>query len=214
MNNRQPDFASFKSACRCVGVEITPAHFATLKRYVDLVTEWNTRVNLVSRRDTGRLLSYHTIDSLAVSPLIPDASRCSDIGTGAGLPGIPLAIVRPDIRMVLVESTKKKCLFLRECISLLALKSTTVINERAEALPSLKCDVVLSRLTGPFRRVIRQIAHHAVTGGLIVMFKNPTSRDSMNSPPLNRLQLEFHRMVDLVLPLSAVPRRLLVLRRR
>ncbi len=202
------------NACRQLGVEITPEHFSILCNYVNLVRDWNKHINLVSRQDTGRLLSYHVIDSLAVSQLIPKNARCCDIGTGAGLPGIPLAITRPDIQMILVESTKKKCHFLNKCLSALSLGSTVVINERAEALPPLNCDVILSRLTGPFRRVIRQTAHHARNGGLVIMFKNPAARNDLDGMLIDRLRLEILHTVELLLPVSGVPRRFVVLRRR
>lgn len=214
MDNPQPDTESFNCVCRQFNLDITPDQFARLRYYIDLICEWNTRINLVSRKDTERLLSYHIIDSLAASPLIHNAALCADIGTGAGLPGIPLAIARPDIRMILVESTGKKCLFLERCITALSLGSITVINERAEKLPPLNCNVILSRLTGPFPKIVRQLARHVSADGSIVMFKNPTANDNMTSHLLDKFHLELHHIVDLILPFSGVPRRFVVLCRK
>jgi len=208
-----PDFRSFSAACADLGLELTEDSFALLRRYADLLLDWNQRISLISRKDIDRILTYHIIDSLAAAQLIPAGSRCSDIGTGAGLPGIPLAIARPDIRMVLVESTKKKCLFLNHCVATLELNSLEVLSDRAESLPPLACDIVLSRLTGPLRRTLKSLARHSRPGGSILLFKNPSAAEGPVGPLLQKLGLTITRALDLVLPLSRVPRRFLILRR-
>lgn len=207
-----PDFPSFRSACARLGLGITEDRFALLCRYAELLLEWNQRINLISRKDTSRILPYHVIDSLAAAQLIPDDSRCCDIGTGAGLPGIPLAIARPDIRMVLVESTRKKCLFLNHCVTALELNAVEVLSDRAESLPPLGCDIVLSRLTGPLRRTLRHLARHSHPGGSIILFKSLSAAEEPTGPLLQKLGLSVTRTLDTVLPLTSVPRRFVVLR--
>ncbi|MEO0078809.1 MAG: 16S rRNA (guanine(527)-N(7))-methyltransferase RsmG [candidate division WOR-3 bacterium] len=207
-----PSFDRLAAACVQLGVTLTEDRYQVLCRYAALTREYNSRVNLVSRRDVDRIITYHVVDSLAAAQLIPEQALCCDIGTGAGLPGIPLAIVRPDIRMVLVESIQKKCRFLVRTIEELGLVQTEMICGRAESLAPLGCAVVLSRLTGPTPRTLAAIAHHAQLTGIVVLYKNPAGTD----PPaslLARHGLTLERRLDLVLPLSSVPRRLLVLRR-
>ena len=100
------------TAASTLGLALTPFQVGLLARYADLVRDWNRRVNLVSRRDADRILEYHVVDSLASARLCEPGSRVADIGTGAGLPGIPLAIARPDLSVVLVESSGNRCRFL------------------------------------------------------------------------------------------------------
>uniref|UniRef100_A0A7C4GGK8 Ribosomal RNA small subunit methyltransferase G n=1 Tax=candidate division WOR-3 bacterium TaxID=2052148 RepID=A0A7C4GGK8_UNCW3 len=206
-----PEFPAFAAACSQLNLALTEEGFLLLRRYADLLLDWNQRINLVSRKDTDRILSYHVVDSLAAAQLVPAGAHCSDIGTGAGLPGIPLAIVRPDIRMTLVESIKKKCLFLNHCRNELHLGSVEVVCDRAESLPPLDCDTVLSRLTGPLRRTLSHLARHTRPGGTIVLYKNPDAAEELPGSLLQKLDLTITRTLDLVLPLTPIPRRFLVL---
>lgn len=153
------------------------------------------------------------IDSLAAAQFIPTGARCCDIGTGAGLPGIPLATVRSDTHMILVESTQKKCRFLTLAVKEIGLANTEVVCGRSESLAPLGCDIVLSRLTGPLRKTLKHLARHAKPDGSIVLYKSPAAPDEPFGPLLQKLGLSVARTLDLVLPLSAVPRRFLVLRR-
>jgi 16S rRNA (guanine527-N7)-methyltransferase len=208
-----PDFPALHSACGELDLDLTVPQFELLGCYVALLRDWNTRINLVSRRDSGRILSYHVLDSLAAAQLIPRGSRCCDVGTGAGLPGIPLAIARPDVHMILVESVRKKCGFLSAAVAELGLGSVEVACARAEELDPLACDVVLSRLTGPLRTTLGRLARHARSGGLVILYKSPSAADALPGPLLARLGLSLTQTLDLTLPLCSVPRRFLVLRR-
>ncbi|MEO0085605.1 MAG: 16S rRNA (guanine(527)-N(7))-methyltransferase RsmG [candidate division WOR-3 bacterium] len=208
-----PDFTSFKSACGRFGLSLTEDRFALLCHYADLLLDWNQRVNLISRKDTSRILSYHVIDSLAAAQLIPADARCTDVGSGAGLPGIPIAIVRPDIHMTLVESTKKKCLFLDHCRLELKLANIEVACSRAEELDPLACDIVLSRLTGPLRRTLKHLTRHSKPGGSIVLYKNPSAAEEPAGQLLKKLDLAVARTLDIVLPLTSIPRRFVIIRR-
>jgi 16S rRNA (guanine527-N7)-methyltransferase len=202
-----PDFPSLQSACCRLGLELTEEHFDCLVRYAALLRDWNARINLISRRDTERVLSYHVLDSLAVHSLIPQDARVCDVGTGAGLPGIPLTLVRPDVRMFLIESSKKKGLFLQAAITALAPGNTELLIERAESLSPLGCDVALSRLTGPVRATLRCVASHLKPGGRLVLFKHSAAAEELPTPLLARLGLEFEAAQDITLPLSGVRRR-------
>jgi 16S rRNA (guanine527-N7)-methyltransferase len=99
-----------------------------------LLNHWNRTYNLTAIRDPGQMLVKHLFDSLAIAPHVP-AGRLADLGTGPGLPGIPLAIVRPDLEVALVESNGKKARFLREAVRRLGLANARVLEMRAEAVP-------------------------------------------------------------------------------
>ena len=208
-----PDFATLQTACRQLGIELTQSQYDSLVRYTQLVRDWNQRMNLVSRRDTGRILSYHVIDSLAVQRLIPQNARVCDIGTGAGFPGIPVVLVRPDVKMFLIESSQKKSRFLQTATAELSLGNVEVMNERAEALPGLDCDVILSRLAGPLRDVVEYARPHRKPKGTIVLYKTRDSAEELRKAGrvLTRHKLRVTGSHDVLLPLSRVPRRFVVL---
>lgn len=206
-----PDFRSFAAACARIGLELPENRYRLLCRYADLLLDWNRRVNLVSRQDTGRVLSYHVIDSLAAQSLVPAGARAGDIGTGAGLPGIPLAIARPDCEFLLVESVRKKTEFLSLVLDELRLANAGVIHDRAEDIPPLDCDTVLSRLTGPTPKTLPRLAAHARTTGTVVLYKSPAAAPDLPAGLLRKLRLRVARTEDLRLPLTGLPRRFIVL---
>lgn len=200
-------------ACRKLGLRLTEIQLDLLVRYAEMLCDWNTRINLVSRKDSRRILSYHIIDSLAVASLIPSGKQVCDIGTGAGLPGIPLAISRPNIGMVLVESSTKRCWFLDTVITTLNLPTVTIINERAETIPYLQCDIVLSRLTTSPKRAIKEISPHRRPGGVIILFKTKNSAVELNNAlsMLDKNHLAIIRTKDVILPISGITRKFIVI---
>ena len=211
--NADPDFPTLQNACRQLSIELTQPQYESLVRYTQLLRDWNLRLNLVSRRDTDRILTYHVIDSLAVQRLIPPGARVCDIGTGAGLPGIPVALVRPDVKMFLIESSQKKSRFLQTAVAELGLNNVEVLNERAESLPGLDCDTILSRLAGPLRDVVQYARPHRKPKGTIVLYKTRDSAEELRKAGrvLARYRLRVTGSYDILLPLSRVPRRFVVL---
>lgn len=108
-----------------------------LLAYLALLARWNRTYNLTAVRDPGEMVVKHLLDSLAmhpfVDPLVASGGALADLGTGAGLPGIPLAIVKPGLRVTLVESAGKKARFLREAVRTLGLNDVRVAEARIEA---------------------------------------------------------------------------------
>ncbi len=96
---------------RTLGIELSDEQAVKLVAHLDLLDEWNQRMNLTAIRDRGQQLTKHLLDSLSVRPYVR-GSRIADVGSGAGFPGITLAIVSPDLHFALIESTGKKCRFL------------------------------------------------------------------------------------------------------
>ena len=182
-------------------------------RYAQLLREWNRRINLISRRDTARILDYHVLDSLAALSLIPQGANVVDVGSGAGLPGIPLALARPDAKVVLIESSKKKSLFLTAALSGIPVANAKLLSERAESLPALAGDVVVCRLTGSLSEVLKNAAHHRRPGGTLVLYKTRGSDAELAKSRrlLARCGLRVTSQKDILLPLSDIPRRLVVL---
>ena len=105
-----------------------------LLAYLDLLARWNRSYNLTAVRDPREMVSRHLLDSLAMHPYLDGIATLADLGTGPGLPGIPLAIARPGLRVTLVESNGKKARFLREAVRTLGLGNAEVAESRIEAL--------------------------------------------------------------------------------
>ena len=125
-----------------------------LLRYLDLIDKWNRVHNLTSIRKPQDMLTHHIMDSLAVLPQL-DGQRLADVGSGAGLPGIPIAVAKPNWHVVLIESNRKKAAFLQQVKFELKLKNTSVIVGRAEDFqPIEKFNTVISRALCSLRNFI------------------------------------------------------------
>jgi 16S rRNA (guanine527-N7)-methyltransferase len=115
------------------GLSLTDEQHALLGRYLDLLLEANARMNLTRITDRAAAEVQHVGDALTLLPFLPPGPhRLADVGTGGGVPGIPLAIVRPDSQVVLIESTKKKANFLASALEALGLGNVTITDARAE----------------------------------------------------------------------------------
>ena len=118
-----------------------------ISAYATLLQKWNKTYNLTAVRDAEGILALHLLDSLAVLPhLNPGQGRLLDIGSGGGLPGIPLAIMRPDLAVTLLDSNSKKSAFQQQAVIELGLRNVTVVNARVEAFkPAQAFEQIISR---------------------------------------------------------------------
>jgi 16S rRNA (guanine(527)-N(7))-methyltransferase RsmG len=137
-----------------LGLELADDLFARLARHLDLLETWNRSVRLTGDRDRSLLIEKHCADSLAAAALIGDARRVVDVGSGAGFPGLVMALARPDIRVALVESRRKVCSFLSEVVAETAARNAFVVWGRAEkagSAPNLResFDLAISRAVAP-----------------------------------------------------------------
>src|SRR2546423_1209316 len=115
------------------GVELSDEQHALLSRYLELLLAANETMNLTRITDRAAAEVQHVGDSLTILPFLPKEShRLADVGTGGGVPGIPLAIARTDVHVLLIESTKKKATFLRAAVAELGLRNVTISDERVE----------------------------------------------------------------------------------
>lgn len=127
------DLQLLADGARELGLELNAEQLDQFSRYADLLIEWNARFNLTSIVDPRDIVIKHFLDSLSVLKALPlKARRLIDVGAGAGLPGLPIKIARPDVTVVLVEATRKKCEFLAAAIKDLKVYNVFVVNARAE----------------------------------------------------------------------------------
>jgi len=143
-----------------------------LLAYLALLARWNRTYNLTAIRDPRAMVSLHLLDSLAMEPFARAAGTLADLGTGAGLPGIPLAIALPSLRVTLVESNGKKARFLREAVRTLGLDNARVAESRAQALDAPgDFDAITARAMATLADLLAAGAHLLRPGGRLLAMK-------------------------------------------
>jgi 16S rRNA (guanine527-N7)-methyltransferase len=167
MSGRQQLDAGLKT----LGLKLPEPSIERLLSYVYLLGKWNRTYNLTAIREPSKVVSHHILDSLAVLPYI-DAASMADIGSGAGLPGIPLAIARPEMQVAVVESNHKKSAFLRQATLELRLENIEVVLQRAEKWePKVSFDLVISRAFADLAGFVEVAAHLCGPNGVLVAMK-------------------------------------------
>ena len=153
----------------------------------DLYTDWNSKINVISRKDIGNLYEHHVLHSLGIAKVIRFApgTKIMDLGTGGGFPGIPLAILFPEVQFHLVDSIGKKVKVATEIANAIGLKNVTFRHCRAEE-EKRKFDFVVSRAVMPLgdlikiiRKNIRQEQHNVLPNGLICLKGGELEQETM-----------------------------------
>jgi 16S rRNA (guanine527-N7)-methyltransferase len=164
---------------RALGIELTDEQQLKLVQHLDLLDDWNTRMNLTAIRERPQQITKHLLDSLTVLPWLR-GERIADIGSGAGFPGIPLAIVAPDKHVALVESVGKKCRFLEHVRDTLGLANVEVVQSRAETYqPARRFDTVLARAVGPTADLVKYAGALVGGSGLLLAMKGRNPQEEL-----------------------------------
>jgi 16S rRNA (guanine527-N7)-methyltransferase len=186
---------TLREGARALGIELSDEQAGKLVAHLDLLDDWNQRMNLTAIRDRGQQLTKHILDSLSVRPHL-QGSRIADVGSGAGFPGIPLAIVLPDAHFALIESTGKKCRFLEHVRDTLALTNVEVVQARAEAhKPTNRYDTVLARAVGPVADLVRNAGPLVAGGGRLLAMKGRFPEDELAKKLSGWKVAAVHRLV-------------------
>lgn len=154
-----------------LGIALPSGASKRMLDYVGLLEKWNKVYNLTAIREPARMVSHHLLDSLAVVPhLVQDT--IVDVGSGAGLPGIPLALARPDVHVTLLEASSKKAAFLRQTVSDLEIANAAVCSERAEQFrPAQRFGLAISRAFAELSEYLRLTEHLTIPGGVFAAMK-------------------------------------------
>jgi len=176
-----------------------------LGEYYVLLSTWNARLHLVAPCPPGEFARRHVLESLMLLPHVPQGAMVADVGSGAGLPIIPCLIVRPDIKATLIESSRKKTVFLREALNRVgASKSATVIAERFEEIPAPKADAITCRALDRFEAKLPEILKWSPRASTLLFFGGKGLRDQ-----IIHLDLDF---TEILIP-NSEKRFLFVIRR-
>lgn len=134
MTDNQADRIKLESGLARLGLDVPSTAVDGLLGFMDLLKEWSATYNLVAPRERDFLLARHILDSLSIAPWLKPGSLL-DVGTGAGFPGLPLAIIRPDLQVTLIDSAGKKIRFIRHVGRTLKLENIHPLHQRVEDLP-------------------------------------------------------------------------------
>lgn len=193
MSRVPPPTDAFRAACHGFGIELGTGELNRQQAFLELLYEANETMNLTAIRDPAEAWLRHTFDALTLLPILAEVAPASerlrivDVGSGCGVPALPLAIALPEAEVVLLEATGRKCEFLRTAADRLALSTVTVVQDRAEragAFPAgplrETADVVTARALGRAPVALELCVPIAAVGGLIALIKGGRAPEELD----------------------------------
>jgi 16S rRNA (guanine527-N7)-methyltransferase len=193
-----------------MGVRLGPEQLKQLGRHVDLMMKWNKSINLTAITDPAEVAEKHVLDSLAVVPVLP-AGSLLDAGSGAGFPGIPAAIAKPELDVALVDSVQKKVAFLKSALAELRLPRVRAYAVRLGGNPSKeelpRVHAAVARAYAPPQEWLQLAQHYVLPGGLAICMLGPAEE-----APERVGDLTLKQQLGYTLPFSKSQRRLAIYR--
>ncbi len=173
MKQQNEDQTTLEMLCNEQAIEITHPMVEQLVRYRDYLEQWNQKINLVSRKEDAPVLIKHIFHSLLITlhHTFFNGEQVLDLGTGGGLPGIPLAIIHSESNFVLIDATGKKIAACQAMIKALGLKNAVAIHGRAEEIKNMIFDTVLSRQVAPLDKLCGWAEPLLKTNGSLICLK-------------------------------------------
>jgi 16S rRNA (guanine527-N7)-methyltransferase len=178
--------AELASGIGVLGIAIDGVQRGRLVLFLDLLAKWNRTYNLTAIREPERMLTHHLLDALAVLPQLPSGGglRVLDVGSGGGVPGIPLAIARPDWHIVMVDASHKKVAFLTQAAIELRLANVEALATRIEDYkPAAPFDIVIARAFSDLASFADSSARHLAPGGRLIAMKGAYPDDELAALP-------------------------------
>jgi 16S rRNA (guanine527-N7)-methyltransferase len=173
----------FIAQAAAMGLTLSPSAVSKLKVLMSLLAKWNSVYNLTARSDEKVWVSHHLLDSLSIVPILP-VGRLVDVGSGAGFPGLPIAVADPDREIVLLDSNQKKSAFLRHAVAEMRLDNVSVETVRVEAYkPPRAFDIVVSRAFSSLADFVRLAGHLCSNGGRLLAMKGVLRDEELDQVP-------------------------------
>ncbi len=188
-----PPTPEFLAAAAELGIDFDPGDVERLGRFLAILLDANSRFNLTAITDPAEAWRRHILDALTLVPLLadlPENARVIDVGTGGGVPGLPLAIVMPALRFTLLEATGKKCVYLRQAAEALELKNVEVVNDRAERAGQdaknhrERYDAAVIRAVGAMAIIAEYALPLVRKGGLVLAVKGAKADEEVEAARL------------------------------
>lgn len=176
-------FAAIQSGLQKLDMALADSQLQQLDAFVGLLAKWNKAYNLTAVRDPAQMVSLHILDSLAIAGHIGGATLL-DVGTGPGLPGIPLAIAQPERQFTLLDSNVKKTRFVQQAVLELGLRNVQVVHARVESYQANGgFDTVTARAFAPLARMLPQIEAHIAEQGCLLAMKSQRADEELEQAP-------------------------------
>lgn len=183
MLNLNNDKKFLAAALQQNDIHLTKLICDQLWHYLELIKSWNKVFNLTAITDIREMVLLHLVDSLVVYPYL-HGTRLLDVGSGAGLPGMALAIIDPSKQWTLLDKNSKKTRFLTQVVAELKLSNVTVIHHRSEEFHPADCfDSIISRALGTITMFIQTTAHLLCSDGILIAMKGKFPQDELTDIP-------------------------------
>ena len=201
-----------------IGLKFSKKQEEQFFKYMNLLIEWNEKINLTAIVEPKEIILKHFIDSLTINKYIEKASSIVDVGTGAGFPGIPLLIYRDDIKVTLVDSLNKRLIFLQEVINQLDLKNVKVIHSRVEDFGKNKnyrekFDIATSRAVANLATLSEYLVPLVKISGKIISMKASNAKEEINDAQkaIEVLGGKIEKIEEFDLPESDIGRTIIII---
>jgi 16S rRNA (guanine527-N7)-methyltransferase len=183
-----------QQGCTALQVDVTETAAEKLAGFIGLLEKWNRVYNLTAVRDPRAMVARHVLDSLVVLPFLSPGNLL-DVGTGAGLPGLPIAVARPELPVTLLDANAKKLRFVRQAVFELGLDNVEVVQSRMqEYQPARSFDMVISRAVANLSELHRQTARLVRPGGRILFMKGSLPAQEIQELESGRETLHIERL--------------------
>lgn len=209
----------FEITAKQIEIELTKEQIEKYYNYMNLLLEWNEKINLTAIIDPKEIILKHFVDSLTIAKYIKDDEKLIDVGTGAGFPGIPLSIVKENTDIVLLDSLNKRINFLEEVKENLKLENITTIHGRAEEFGKNKkeretYDIATSRAVAPLNILLEYLLPLVKVGGKAICMKGSNIEEIENAR--NALEIlggKIEKIEEITLPNSDIKRNIIIVKK-
>jgi 16S rRNA (guanine527-N7)-methyltransferase len=192
-----------------LGIRWNDQQISAFGTYLSELKKWNRVHNLTGLRNDRDIIVKHFLDSLLFLKVLPEeVSTAADVGSGAGFPGIPVKIMAPELKMFLLESAKKKSVFLRHVCSKLGLEGVEVMDRRIEDIEGLRVDAAMTRALCSVGEFIEKAKRILTANGVLILSKGPKLGEELEGLNMRNITVS-----DFELPFAGTTRHLVVVRR-
>ena len=211
---------SFKEKLSEKSPELTSKMQQQFEDYMNLLLEWNEKINLTAITEEDDIILKHFVDSLTISKYIEDGKTLVDVGTGAGFPGIPIKIARENVKVTLVDSLNKRLLFLQDVIEKLQLKEIETLHFRAEEFGQNKkyresFDIATSRAVANLTTLVEYLLPLVKVGGICICMKGSEVQEELedSKKAIKILGGEIYTIEEFTLPESDIKRNIVIIKK-
>ncbi len=189
-----------------LGVTASEDTYVLFLRYLSELKKWNQAYNLTALKNDTDIIIKHFFDSLLFLKIFPQSNgNVCDVGSGAGFPGVPIGILRPELSITLIEASRKKCAFLRNIKKVLALSNITVLESRIEDVKDIGFNIAVTRALFNINEFVKKTEHVVNKNGCFIMSKGPKYLDELKKMPSSA----HFEHITAILPLTSLQRHLI-----